>query len=100
MSLTADIADAIINVDKALVTFELAHNDVPPHTDLNEMLEWIALKKTIVNLQEIACGEGTHFNDVDEARRFHDPRPVRKFGCGGVHSGEMCNTHEVFTRHH
>lgn len=66
MSLTADIADAIIDVDKALARFEQA-NAIAANSRA-----YRALKEAIAGLQETACGEGMHFESADEARRFRD----------------------------
>lgn len=67
---------------------------------ITDMTEWTELKESIEVMQTVALGEGMHFDSLEEARRFRDPRPARRFGCGGVHSGEMCNTRAVFIRWH
>lgn len=65
MSLTADTADAIIAVDTTMATFlrEFGHivKDYP---------EWTDLKDAIEGLQETACGEGVHFDSLEEARAY------------------------------
>lgn len=64
MSLTADTADAIIAVDRALARFEQA-NAIAVNSRA-----YHALKSAIAALQEVACGDGTHFASVDEARAY------------------------------
>lgn len=86
MSLTADIADAIIDVDRTLAKYEMLLNRlsfvVPDASDaLADMApEWAELKEAIEGLQEIACGEGMHFNSREEAfaSRDHDPIEYRE----------------------
>lgn len=92
MSLSADIADAIIAVDTALARFEQANAIAANSRAYRE------LKDAIETLQETSLGDGMHFASLEEARAFRNPRPARKFGCGGVHAGEMCNTRRVFAR--
>lgn len=66
MSLTADIADAIIAVDRALTRFEQA-NAIATNAQTYKRL-----KTTIENLQAVACGDGMHFDSLEDARRFRD----------------------------
>ena len=68
MSLSADIADAIIAVDKATSVFE----DVIDR-DVRESDEWLILKAKIEDLMEASLGEGMHFSSLEEARAFRQP---------------------------
>lgn len=66
MSLSADIADAIIRADAALDRVEQEVNDGinPSLTELRDAVE---------DLMETSLGEGMHFNSLAEARAFRQP---------------------------
>lgn len=81
MSLTADIADAIIALDKKLAHYELALRRVSFETGddlstpLEDMAEWVELKDAIETMQHVALGEGMHFDEVEDAFAFRDYDP-------------------------
>lgn len=89
MSLTADTADAIIAVDTAMAIFLREFGHI-----VAKYPEWTDLKEAIEGLQETACGEGMHFEDADEARRFRDVRDhgfvadTDEPGCDFMYSGQ------------
>ena len=95
MSLTADTADAIVAVDKALAAFDhelgyllrLRGEDYREYTDL---------KNAIEALQAVACGEGMHFDSLDEARAYrnvtdHMFTSTDRYSCAFMYGEHRCD---------
>lgn len=91
MSLTADTADAIIALDKALAAFDRELGYLLQHEN-GKYAEYTDLIEAIQGMQEISLGEGMHFNSLEEARAYRDNPQTSTLqdgfrwcvgGCGG-----------------
>lgn len=80
MSLSADIADAIIALDQKLARYELAITrarlEVPEVEPVLASKEWEDVKERILDLMYTALGEGMHFDTLEEAFAFRDYDPA------------------------